>query len=165
MPLTDIELVYAENNNFTLVEECQEQPATEGILISLPGLVKLQQMQKTDLPGLLLETDEDVGVICSLISKLPVIAIRFQTFTDGRGFSQARLLRERYGYTGKLQALGDFLPDQMHYLTRCGFDNFILPDGTDLETAENCLKAFSEAYQTSCDQPQPLFRRSTKLSS
>ncbi|WP_281647207.1 DUF934 domain-containing protein [Parendozoicomonas sp. Alg238-R29] len=108
---------------------------------------------------LILEADSELEDIESQLVEKDDVAIRFQAFADGRGFSLARLLRERLNYTGKLRAIGDFLPDQMHYLARCGFDSFSLPEGAKAETAEKCLKAFSEAYQISWDRKEPLFRR------
>ena len=100
-----------------------------------------------------------------------MIAVNFPQFTDGRGYSTARLLRERYGWKGELRAIGDIQRDQLYYLSRCGFDAFLLNDGLDaaqgdsLRSVQNALSAFndfSEAYQTSADQPVPLFRRREK---
>lgn len=108
---------------------------------------------------LALETDAELDTIADTIADYETIAICFNAFADGRGFSLARLLRERLNYQGKLRATGDFLPDQMHYLARCGFDSFALPEDAKPETAEQCLKAFTEAYQISVDRKEPLFRR------
>lgn len=90
---------------------------------------------------------------------LPLIAVRFPSFTDGRGYSIARLLRERLGFRGELRAVGDIARDQLHYLARCGFDSFELREGEDVATAKAALAAFSDAYQAAVDQPVPLFRR------
>jgi uncharacterized protein (DUF934 family) len=85
--------------------------------------------------------------------------VRFTSFTDGRGYSIARLLRERYRWRGELRAIGDIQRDQLYYLHRCGFDAFDLRDGEDVETALAAFNDFSEAYQTAVDRPVPLFRR------
>jgi uncharacterized protein (DUF934 family) len=85
--------------------------------------------------------------------------VRFASFTDGRGYSLARMLRERYGYRGELRAIGDVLRDQIYYLSRCGFDAFALRADQKPEQALAALDDFSEAYQTSVDRPHPLFRR------
>ncbi len=106
----------------------------------------------------ILETDTPAEALAEAATR-DAIGIRFPAFADGRGFSLARLLRDTHGYKGKICALGDFLPDQMHYLARCGFSAFALPEGTKEETAAQCLQAFTEAYQISCDRPEPLFRR------
>jgi uncharacterized protein (DUF934 family) len=85
--------------------------------------------------------------------------VHFPTFTDGRGYSTARLLRERYGYRGELRAVGDVLRDQLFYLSRVGFDAFALRQDQDAEGALASLADFSESYQASVERPQPLFRR------
>ena len=85
--------------------------------------------------------------------------MQFTSFTDGRGYSIGRLLRQRYGWRGELRAIGDVQRDQLFYLARCGFDAFALRDGEDVEVALAAFDDFSEAYQASVDQPLPLFRR------
>jgi len=78
---------------------------------------------------------------------LSAIAIDFPTFTDGRGFSLGRLLRERWGPDFELRAGGAFLRDQIFYLSRVGFDAFELPEGEDLDAALRALDTFGFAYQ------------------
>lgn len=109
--------------------------------------------------GLLLEPDTDLSAIRELTHAAPVIAVNFPAFTDGRGFSLARSLRQTYGYQGKLVAVGHFMQDQLFYLKRCGFDAFAVSEDANLESMQRSLKDFSESYQAACDQPQPLFRR------
>lgn len=90
---------------------------------------------------------------------LPIIAVNFPKFTDGRGYSIARLLRERYHYPNELRAIGDVLLDQLFYMKRCGFDTFKLRADKDISKAQACLAAFGETYQAAVDQQDPLFRR------
>lgn len=90
---------------------------------------------------------------------LPIIAVNFPMFTDGRGYSIARLLRERYHYTHELRAIGDVLLDQLFYMKRCGFDTFKLRADKDIEKAHACLAVFGDSYQAAFDQQDPLFRR------
>ena len=92
------------------------------------------------------------------LSQIELIAVNFPVFTDGRGFSYGRELRER-GYRGELRATGHFIRDQMTYLTRCGFDAFQMADESQLEESLASLSDFTESYQAAVDQPQPLFRR------
>ena len=92
------------------------------------------------------------------LSQIELIAINFPVFTDGRGFSYGRELRER-GYRGELRATGHFIRDQMTYLSRCGFDAFQMADESQLEESLASLSDFTESYQAAVDQPQPLFRR------
>ena len=109
--------------------------------------------------GVWLETDADPAAIAPDLAHFDVIAVHFASFTDGRGYSLARLLRERHGYRGELRAVGDVLRDQLCYLSRCGFDAFALRADQDPEQALSAFDEFSEAYQVSVEQPQPLFRR------
>ena len=93
------------------------------------------------------------------IADFALIAINFPGFMDGRGFSVARLLRERYGFTGELRASGGVIRDQLCYLQRCGFSSFDLDADINIEAAVESLNDFSEGYQISVDLPTPLFRR------
>lgn len=72
--------------------------------------------------GLLLAGDDPIEVLGEEVHRFPVIAIRFPAFTDGRGYSLARLLRERRRFAGELRAIGDVLADQIPLMWRCGFD-------------------------------------------
>ena len=110
-------------------------------------------------PWVLLGPADDPAVIASRLDTLAGIAIDFPQFTDGRGYSIARLLRERYGFKGQIRAVGDVMRDNLFYLSRCGFDSFVLSDQARLEEALQSLSDFSEGYQASVEQPQPLFRR------
>ena len=87
------------------------------------------------------------------------IAIEFPAFNDGRGLSLAVLLRTRYGYTGELRAVGAVHEDILHYMTRCGFDAFELPDERDAHTALDVIEPYTGQYQGSVTQPEPAFRR------
>ncbi|MEM1281787.1 MAG: DUF934 domain-containing protein [Cyanobacteria bacterium P01_H01_bin.152] len=107
-----------------------------------------------------LEPGETPEPLFPALGSIPLIAINFPVLTDGRGFSYARELREQ-GYSGEIRACGHFMPDQMTYLHRCGFNAFQLADESRLEAALTCLDDFSEFYQAAIDQPLPLFRRRT----
>jgi uncharacterized protein (DUF934 family) len=98
---------------------------------------------------LLLPADQDLTPLLPHLQKLPLIAIQFGTTGEGRGYTQARLLRERHGYQGELRAVGAVRTDQVYFLARCGFDAFDLVDGDDVAVAIAQLDRFSVAYQTS----------------
>lgn len=106
-----------------------------------------------------LDSHEGPEAIAADLKHFTLIAINFPKFADGRGFSSARLLRERYGYAGELRAIGDVLQDQLYFLKRCGFDAYAVRADKDIEAALAGLEDFSESYQAAVDQPQPLFRR------
>ena len=111
--------------------------------------------------GVWLDSHEGSEALAADLPHMALIAVNFPKFTDGRGYSTARLLRERYGYQGELRAIGDVLQDQLFYLKRCGFDAFAVRADKDIQAALAGLNDFSETYQSAVDQPQPLFRRRT----
>ena len=118
-----------------------------------------QQITQSGRAGVWIDGDGDIEDIITDLKTFEVLAINFPVFSDGRGYSLARLLRQRYHFQGELRAIGDVLPDQLYYLRRCGFDAFALRADRDPEAALDALKPFSESYQAAADQPVPLFRR------
>lgn len=95
----------------------------------------------------------DVGVDAGHFA---VIAFDFPNLADGRAFSHAALLRGRYGYTGQLRAMGKFLPDQLLYLERCGFDAFVLSPPHEPAACLRFFDEFSASYQCARDQQTPV---------
>lgn len=83
--------------------------------------------------------------------RIGLVAIEFGGISEGRGYTQAQLLRKRYNFTGELRAVGKIQRDQVFYMARCGFDSFEFPEGTDLDVALTAFNDFSVAYQTSSD--------------
>jgi len=106
-----------------------------------------------------LDAGADLADYADDLANLPLIAVDFPAFTDGRGYSLARLLKERYDYQGEIRAIGDVLIDQLHFMKRCGFDTYLLKDGLDGEKALNYFATFSDPYQLAYDEKEPLFRR------
>ena len=109
--------------------------------------------------GVWLNSDEEVEAIADDLEHFQVIALNFPVFSDGRSYSNARLLRDRYSYKGEVRAIGDVLRDQLFLMKRCGFDAFVIREDRNAEEALESLKDFSEVYQAATDQPLPLFRR------
>jgi uncharacterized protein (DUF934 family) len=136
-----------------------EIPATAKIIVPL----KVWQAKPVALQGktvgVSLDSADDPGALVSDINSLPIIAVNFPTFKDGRGYSTAYLLRTRYGYTGELRAIGDIQRDQLFYLKRVGFNAFAIRADKDIEAALKSLNDFSDVYQGSVVQASPLFRR------
>lgn len=114
--------------------------------------------------GIWLASDERPESLRGQVGLFPVIAVDFPKFADGRGYSTAYNLRARLGFTGQLRAIGDVLRDQMSYMQRVGFDAFEPRADRNIHDALKGLFDFSEAYQTSIDQKQPLFKRVTRAS-
>jgi uncharacterized protein (DUF934 family) len=97
--------------------------------------------------------------IAADLPRLAMVVLEMAHFADGRVFSTARLLRERYGYAGELRAKGDFLRDQVFYLARVGVNAFECYEGVDPEALLPAFKEFSVTYQAATDEPRPLYRR------
>jgi uncharacterized protein (DUF934 family) len=115
--------------------------------------------KRTARIGVWLEGKDDPALLAADLKQFDLIAVHFEHFVDGRGYSIARLLRERHGWQGELRALGDVLRDQLFYLSSSGFNTFALRADQDVQTAMTAFTDFSEAYQTSVERPLPLFRR------
>ena len=150
-------------DNWRLLEAGAAVPPGEAVIVPLATWQAQRDalQARTGRLGIWLEGDADPAAIAGDLAHFALIAIRFPKFADGRGYSTARLLRERHGYAGELRAIGDVLRDQLPELTRCGFDSFALRAG---ESAEAALKSFDdlpEIYASSTGQPVPLFRRRT----
>ena len=109
--------------------------------------------------GIWLDSDERPEAIAGDLEHFDVVAVNFPKFTDGRGYSTARLLRDRYRYQGEVRAIGDVQRDQLLHMSRCGFDAFVLKEGRDLRAALSAFSDFTEAYQATVERPLPLFRR------
>jgi uncharacterized protein (DUF934 family) len=109
--------------------------------------------------GVWLAPDSEPADIVADFDRIALIAVDFPVFRDGRGYSIARLLRERYGYKGEIRAIGDVLRDQLRFYERCGFNAYALRADKDLHDALNAFTEFTVQYQGAFDDPNPLFRR------
>jgi uncharacterized protein (DUF934 family) len=109
--------------------------------------------------GVWLASDERPEQLKEDVAALPLVAVDFPSFADGRGYSIAYNLRARLGFNGELRAVGDVLRDQLFYMSRVGFNAFATREDRSIEDALKGLSDFSDAYQTSWDQKTPLFRR------
>lgn len=149
------------DDSWTLLTEDSESLPSGDILLSYSQWQTFSdQLDSHDgSVGVIIEGNADIEDIIEPLLKLPLIAINFPKFADGRAFSSARLIRERYKYTGEIRAVGGFIRDQLYYLSRCGFNAFKFDDSVDLTESAKSLQDFSEAYQVSVDQESPLFRR------
>ncbi len=114
---------------------------------------------RADTVGVWLDSHEDPADLAEDAARLPLIAVNFPAFKDGRGYSIAYLLRCRYGFAGELRAIGDVLRDQLFYMHRVGFNAFAIRADRDVGDALKSLEDFSLNYQASVWPAQPLFRQ------
>ena len=122
-------------------------------------LAGFEHFTGNDRIGVWFDSHDEPEILADKVNELPVIAVNFPKFSDGRGYSIARLLRERFGYRNELRAVGDVLLDQLQFMKRCGFDTYALRPDKDIEKAARCLNFFSQGYQAATDTDVPLFRR------
>lgn len=99
--------------------------------------------------GVRLNSDADVNELAHNISSLALIELNFPAFTDGRGFSHARILRKDLNYQGEIRAVGRYMADQAFYLSRVGVDAFQMENSDDLAVVLSTLNDFSIKYQAS----------------
>jgi uncharacterized protein (DUF934 family) len=136
-------------------------PATGDIIVPLALWQKRREelLGRPGRIGVWLDSHEEPAAIAEDLKLFGVVAVRFPKVGDGRGYSIACLLRERYGWRGELRAFGDIWRDQLFHLASCGFNAFALREGEDPREALAAFGDFSETYQATVRQPLPLFRR------
>jgi len=98
-----------------------------------------------------LEPGEAIESVAGWLPRLDLVVLNFSAFADGRAFSQARLLRERFEFSGDIRAQGQVVRDQLAFMHRCGINQFVLEDGEQIESALAALSDISVSYQ-----PEPV---------
>jgi uncharacterized protein (DUF934 family) len=146
------------------VADADPIPAAGDVLISWQRFDRddIDPETRNGRVGLRIEPEDDLLQVITHLPKVGLLAIDFPKFGDGRGYTKARLLRERYKYTGELRAVGEVLADQLFYLLRCGFDSFELAPGKDVAAALRSFETFSVTYQAAVDDPRPLYARARR---
>ena len=104
-----------------------------------------------------LELPNDVDPMAADLTGITRIDLHFPKFTDGRAYSQARLLRQRLQFAGEIRATGDVLIDQLVHMARCGFDVAVLKEGVDAADAQRQFERFSGFNQGDAVETQPHF--------
>ncbi len=120
------------------VDAIEELPAEGYVILSLENWRRLAPpKQRANMAfGLLLEPGHRVETIANDLPYLGLVAIQFPKFTDGRGYSLAQEIRDRYNFVGELRATGDVLFDQLQFMARCGFDAFEISDPATIRRLE-----------------------------
>lgn len=143
------------------VDDDDQLPSGGCVTVSLERLKSLSEAE-AKLPsklGVRIGPAQQVNELETHIPRLELVSLAMHPFTDGRSFTQARMLRERFGFKGEIRVTGDFLRDQMYYLQRLGVDSFEFEEGTDLNDRLKAFTEFTVTYQAAQDQPIPLYRR------
>jgi uncharacterized protein (DUF934 family) len=145
------------------VRVLDDAPVPERVPVLVPAkrfLADASELVRRDGSlGVLWPNDRRVAELEPWLGHLALIALDFPKFRDGRAYSQARLLREHFGFRGTLRATGDVLRDQFHFLVRAGFDSFEVKKTADAQVFAEVLKRYSVVYQPGADGSAPALRR------
>ncbi|MEJ0043090.1 MAG: DUF934 domain-containing protein [Rhizomicrobium sp.] len=138
---------------FTAVADGAALPESGGAIVSLARFIRDREalIARNAPIGVRLRSDETPEGLGDDVQRLSAIAIEFPAFNDGRGFSWARMLRTRLGFTGEIRAVGNYLYDQIAYQRRVGFDAWEVPDGFTIEQFRRALAEMTDVYQPSAD--------------
>ncbi len=98
--------------------------------------------------GIRLSPSDKVEDIAGDLKQISIVVLEFPAFTDGRSFSHAKLLRYRYSYNGEIRAIGNYMPDQVFYLSSVGVNAFQLENTEELNTALSTMNDFTVSYQS-----------------
>ena len=136
------------------IRVADETPLPEG-----PVIVTLARWQaeraslqgRNDALGIVLASSEAPETIADDLARFDLVCLDFPKFQDGRAYSYARKLRQRYGYTGELRAVGNVLRDQFLFMRRCGFDSFEVADARAVAQWQRAMSEISVVYQPAAD--------------
>ena len=160
-PLRVIKNNQVMEDGWQRIEAGTDIPGTGDIIVPLSVWKEHgnELINRSGRVGVCLPAEEEPAVLEDDLEQLEMIALDFSVFKDGRSYSNARLLRDRYGYKGELRAVGDVLRDQIYYMSRCGIDSFQIRTDKDITDAINGLTDFSVTYQTAADGALPVSKQ------
>ncbi len=138
---------------FVHVADGAELPGDGAILVSAARFLEDPEalLRRGGKLGVIWPNNRNLDDLVPYLDRLAVVALVFPTFRDGRAYSQARLLRERYGYDGELRATGQVLRDQFVFMLRAGFDAFEVKKQADAEAFAETVKRYTVFYQPTGD--------------
>jgi uncharacterized protein (DUF934 family) len=137
------------------VRVLDDAPVPEGVAVILPAarlLADARDLVLRQAPtGVIWPNDRKVAELAPYLDWIALVALVFPNFRDGRAYSQARLLRERYQFRGELRATGQILRDQLLFLHRAGFDAFEVTKDADAAAFAEAVRRYSVFYQPTGD--------------
>ncbi len=144
-----------DNDTLTLAEDAAT-PSSGRVIVSLARWRKEREplLSAGCTVGVLIPNADDVAALWPELQDRPLIAVHFPVWGDGRAFSQARVLRERFGYKGEIRATGDVARDQLQFMQRCGINAFEIRADQDPALCLKSLHGFDVAYQHAADSLQ-----------
>ena len=150
-----------DNDPWEFLADGEDGPETGDIVVPLTRFLAERETllaRKSGRLGVLLGSACQIEDIAQDLGRFAIVAVAFPAFRDGRGFTTARLARERYGFSGELRAVGDVLPDLLFYMMRCGFNSFTLRSPHPEEDFARAARTFSISYQRASDGRLPVHR-------
>lgn len=140
-------------DTFVDASGAQAIPATGAVIVSHEQWQAQREplLARAAPLGVRLRSDQPPDLIAADLRHFALVALEFPKFRDGRAYSYARLLRERYGFAGELRAVGDVLLEQLFFMLRTGFDAFELQSEDPLAAYRTALSDFSVWYQPTGD--------------
>ncbi len=141
------------DDEWVSVGDEDDLPSEGGVIVSLTRwLAERETLLGRNTPlGVTLASSDVPDAIVNDLDRLQLVAVQFPIYKDGRGYSSARLLRERHGYEGEIRATGEVLYDQWFFMARCGIDAFDVAEGTTLAAFETAMNELSLVYQRTGD--------------
>ncbi|MCC8942388.1 hypothetical protein CI1B_14510 [Bradyrhizobium ivorense] len=138
---------------FVHVADGAELPGDGAVLVTAERFLADPEalLRRPGKVGVVWPNNRNLDDLVPHLDRLASVALVFPTFRDGRAYSQARLLRERYGYDGELRATGQVLRDQFVFMTRAGFDAFEVKKDADADAFAETMKRYSVFYQPTGD--------------
>ena len=138
---------------FAVVADDAEIPEDGALIISAARFLENPEVlsRRVGRTGVIWPNNRDLDDLVPYLDRLALVALVLPTFRDGRAYSQARLLRERYGYHGEMRATGQVLRDQLLFMTRAGFDAFEVKKPADAEAFAGTVQRYSVFYQPTGD--------------
>jgi uncharacterized protein (DUF934 family) len=137
-------------------------PIPDGVPVIVPAarfMADAAEIARRDAPtGVLWPNNRRIAELAPHLDRLALVALEFPSFKDGRGYSQARVLREQYGFQGELRAIGNVLRDQFLFLLRAGFDSFEVVKDADAAAFADAVSRYSVFYQPAGDRRIPALR-------
>ncbi len=136
-------------------------PSSGRVILSLKRWEESRDALKTGdaVVGVRIPNTADVVQLWPTLQDRPLIAVEFPAFGDGRAFSQARVLRERFGFKGEIRAVGDVMRDQIFYMQRCGINAMAPRADQDLQACLAAFRDFTTPYQGAADRQISIFQR------
>lgn len=138
---------------YSAIGEEDALPATGPVLVPLSRwqAERASLIDRGEPVGIRLRSDESPELIADDLGHIALIALEFPQFRDGRAYSYARILRERFGYDGEIRAVGDVLMEQLHFMLRTGFNAFELDSEDPMAQFETARAEFAVWYQPTGD--------------